>query len=151
MKRILFPAAVLLMAACNNSPEAKTIAEEPKDSAACAKPVNPNGESELALLMRDMAATTQSIKDSMEKKGVLPVYPEKFGKIFFATKTDSTIDKELFNGLADGYLRNLKYFYGAADKEKTTAYNAMVNSCVACHENFCGGPLKRIRKLIIPQ
>jgi hypothetical protein len=151
MKHLFFIAVAFLFFACGSDKE--VLAENTaSDSSSCAKPsVNPNGDSELALLMREMVATTQSIKDSLSAGKNVPVYPEHFGKIFFAQKTDSTIDKELFNTLAQGYIGNLKYFYGASEKEKVTAFNAMVNSCAACHQNFCGGPLKRIHELLLPE
>ena len=29
------------------------------------------------------------------------------------------------------------------------AYNAVIGMCINCHESYCSGPLKRIRKLPI--
>jgi hypothetical protein len=149
MKRIFLSVFILAVVSCGNDPKVTEVTT--KDSVSCNNPLNPNGDSELALLMREMVVTTQSIKDSLEKNAQLPSYPEKIGSIFFAKKTDTTLNKELFNGLAENYVRNIKYFYGANQKEKVIAYNGMVNGCVTCHENFCGGPLKRIKKLIIPE
>jgi hypothetical protein len=34
-------------------------------------------------------------------------------------------------------------------KEQSKYYNAMVGKCINCHEMYCSGPLKRIRKLLI--
>lgn len=150
VRQFIVAGTVLLLFSCGSGETGQAAAT---DSAVCAalQPLNPNGDSELALLMREMVNTTQGIKDSLEKKAALPAYPEHFGKIFFAKKTDTTLNKDLFNGLADNYIRSLKYFYGAGEKEKIKAYNGMVSACVTCHENFCGGPLKRIKKFILPE
>jgi hypothetical protein len=151
MRRLYFFLPALFFLSCaetarNENSEAK------KSNAAdsnCTTPLNPNGDSELALLMRDMVKTTQAIQDSLEQKKSLPSYPEHFGKIFFAKKTDSTINKDLFNGLANGYINSLKYFYASAEKEKINTYNGMVGACESCHENFCQGPIKRIQRFYI--
>ena len=143
---------LLLLASCGSEKKTAEL-EIKKDSIVCIMPppLNPNGESELALLMREMASTSENIKASIQNNSELPAYPDGFGRIYFAKKTDSTLNKELFNGLAQNYLSTIKYFYETKNKaEKIERYNATINSCVGCHSNFCGGPIKRIKKLLIP-
>ena len=113
-------------------------------------PINPNGDSELAVLMREMVLHAQASRDSIEKNTVLPRFPENFSRIFFAKKTDTTIDKQLFDGLAQIYLNNLKHFYQSDIAIRKKDFNSLVTSCSGCHQNFCGGPLKRINKLYLP-
>ena len=113
------------------------------------KIINPNGESELALMMRKMVIHAQASKDSVSDMKELPSYPEEFSTIFFAKKTDPNIDKQLFDGLAQVYLNNLKFFYKADKTDRKNAYNALIQSCAGCHQNFCSGPIKRINKLYL--
>jgi len=113
------------------------------------KPLNPNGDSELALLMRKMASHTESLKTSLYNKSGINSYPADFEKMLTATPTDSKLDRPLFTGFANGYLIKLKTFYDSPDSLQVKNYNMMVNSCINCHRNFCSGPLKRIKKMLI--
>jgi hypothetical protein len=36
-------------------------------------------------------------------------------------------------------------------KEQKKYYNLMINACISCHENYCSGPLRRIRKMPITE
>lgn len=114
------------------------------------KSLNPNGDSELAILMREMAAITDSLKSDMEHHREIRSMPENLSTILTAKKTDETIDKNIFTPLAQDYLDRVKDFYAAPINDaRAEKYNDMVRACVGCHENFCGGPIKRIKKLYI--
>lgn len=115
------------------------------------KSLNPNGDSELAVLMRQMAASTDSVKqDLLNHKTVRP-FPD-FSAILTAKKTDESIDKNIFTPLAQNYLDRVKDFSGTKPTGgEMEMYNEMVTACINCHKNFCGGPIKRIQKLYIPQ
>ncbi|HEY4797830.1 MAG TPA: hypothetical protein VII99_02025 [Bacteroidia bacterium] len=113
------------------------------------KSLNPNGDSELALLMRKMASQTESLKVSLYKKENIGAYPSDYEKMLTATPTDSTLNRTLFNGFATDYLSKVKIFYSSPDTLQIKNYNLMVNSCITCHRNFCNGPLKRIKKMLI--
>jgi hypothetical protein len=108
--------------------------------------INPNGDSELALLMREMVVFTQKSKEALEKQQTLPSIPENFRNIISAKKTDTTLDTAIFNGHATIYLRNLELLYQVESVQQIQQFNSVVNACVGCHESFCGGPIKRIRK-----
>lgn len=122
-------------------------------------PINPNGDSELAILMREMTIFTLKTQSGLNNMSEIPTYPSGLGRIYFAKKTDTTINLELFNGLSENYLKSVQFFYdnfknketNITKKEKIKLYNNMVTSCITCHSNFCGGPIKRIKKLMIAQ
>lgn len=126
--------------------------KESKDSLAACKTnsLNPNGDSELALLMRQMAAFTDSAKQDLMNGRELDPRPDNLHTIISAKKTDPNIDVAIFNPLAQNYIARVEDFYGAKPEQKTEMFNNMVNACISCHENFCGGPIKRIQKLFIP-
>jgi cytochrome c556 len=136
---------------CSTSTENKTAEKVKNDSSASctSKSVNPNGSSELSLLMRKMLHTSESLKE-MIKEGNLPKeFPEEFLKIHTAKPTDSETKKASFDGYAENYLSNLHTLYNSPKTELTSNYNAVINSCVSCHTEHCPGPLKAINKLKI--
>src|SRR4051812_5644352 len=92
-------AFVLLMADCSGDQKKEKTEAVQKDSLAnCQKPLNPNGDSELALLMRDMMSSAGNLRE-MVKQGNLPKeFPEAFLKIHTAKPTDSDTKKASFDG-----------------------------------------------------
>lgn len=143
-----FAFVATLLVNCSQKQEEKAVADK-TDSTACktAAPVNPNGDSELSVLMRKMLHTSESLKDMIKKGNVPDKFPEEFMKIHTAKPTDSETKKASFNGFADNYLDNLNALYHSPKEELTTKYNAVINSCVSCHTEHCPGPLRAIRKL----
>lgn len=124
-----------------------------KEQASCKNgdDINPNGASELALLMREMAKHANNNHDLILAGKPIIAAPEGISKLKTAEKTDKNLDNELFNGLADVYLQRLKELQEAPDSLKITAHNNLVTSCSDCHSNFCPGPIKLINKMFITQ
>jgi hypothetical protein len=149
MKQILFVlACIAVFAFACSSPE---VAEVNADSAAACKPksVNPNGDSELAILMREMANWTDSCKVAIESGRAMPAKPEKLNTLHTAKRTDETIDASLFNSMASLYQGKVLEFEQATDADRKEMFNAMVSGCQGCHQSFCQGPLVRINKMVI--
>lgn len=113
------------------------------------KPLNPNGDSELALLMREMANWTDSCKAAILSSRSMPEAPENLNTLTTAKRTDETIDASLYNSLASLYQGKVVAFNSATDADRTMLYNSMVAACAGCHRNFCQGPLVRINKMTI--
>lgn len=113
-------------------------------------PLNPNGDSELSVLMREMMSSSQNLRE-MVSKGELPKeFPEAFLKIHTAKPTDSETKKASYEGHANNYIFNLQELYKSSSKEDLTKnYNAVINACASCHGEHCPGPLKAINKLKI--
>jgi hypothetical protein len=139
---------LFLMQRCTQTENTEQ-ANAAKDSvAACkTKPLNPNGDSEMALLMRSMNKSTASFKELI-KQGKLPEkFPAEFLKIHTAKHTDETTKTPVFDGFANNYINQLNNLYGSPKEELTKNYNAFVQACVDCHKAFCPGPIKTINKL----
>lgn len=122
-----------------------------KDSASCTatKSLNPNGDSELSVLMRNMVHSSESLKELI-KQGKLPdQFPEEFLKIHTAKPTDSNTKKASFDGFASLYVSNMQTLFKSPKEELTTNYNAVISTCVSCHTEHCPGPLKKIKQLSI--
>lgn len=111
--------------------------------------LNPNGSSELSLLMRDMydhafAARKLTLEEKKDE-----VIPDKFKKIHTATPTDSETKNSFYETFADVYLNAVKTYSSSANADIKTNYNNLVNTCLACHSTHCPGPIPKIRKLLI--
>lgn len=112
-------------------------------------PLNPNGDSELAIVMRTMMQSGKTMKQEIETGKTISQYPEEILTITTAKQTDGMIDdRTVFNGLANYYVATLDsvYLTGADTKLQ---FNHMVKSCVDCHENYCHGPIPAIKQLYI--
>ena len=48
---------------------------------------------------------------------------------------------------ANDWMNKLKELTEASSSGQEEIYNGLINSCVACHKNYCPGPVKRIQKL----
>lgn len=149
MRAFYFVAIIVAFAmACSGNQE-----EVSADSvSACKrKSVNPNGDSELAILMREMANWTDSCKAALEDGTPLPAKPTTLSTLHTAKKTDETIDIGIFNSMATVYENAVSTFESADASRKIEAYNGMVSACKSCHSSFCQGPLVRINKMPIAQ
>jgi len=144
---LFFALALFFWVSCSDEKTA-----DMKDSAATAcerKPINPNGDSELAILMRELANWNDSCKAAIQSGRAIPAKPAKLNTLLTAKKTDETIDINLYNSMASLYQGRVAAFEASTDENRIDLYNGMVTGCVSCHENFCGGPLVRINKMFI--
>ena len=119
------------------------------------QPINPNGESELALLMRELHNNTLDIKknlflnDSTNVNELSADFVDKFKYNYLAIRTASPTDSNLrkngiYNGYADLYINSSEKFLKYNSKKN---YNLMINNCIKCHEHFCLGAISKINKL----
>lgn len=141
---------ILFLVNCSNNKQNQAEKKTTADSvASCGKPLNPNGDSELAVLMRQMMGSASNMKE-MIKQGNLPdKFPEAFLKIHTAKPTDSDTKKASFDNFANNYISNLQTLYKSPKEDLTKNYNAVINACASCHSEHCPGPLKAINKLKI--
>ena len=115
------------------------------------KMINPNGDSELALLMRQMfeegMLTKQQIID-----GQIPDLKVAYKHIHTAKPTEegktSSTEYMLF---AKAYEASVERLLAAAPEERVDAYQNMVNTCMNCHETVCPGPMVRIKKMYLSE
>jgi hypothetical protein len=111
---------------------------------------NPNGSSELASLMRDMQQYTSDARKAVLANQVPAPYPKEFEKLHTAKLTKGMSKSEFYDSFADIYIANVKSYSTSVPKDRISAYNNMVSSCVACHSQHCPGPTPMIKKLMIP-
>lgn len=137
MRRSVLPiiAIVFFLASCNN---------EPKEG-----PLNPNGDSELALLMRQMYEDGMQVKQAIleKKKNAMVLQHEK---ILTAKATQpEKADNHLYRSFASSYIQLMNQLNEADISNRKENYSNLVNSCMQCHQNICPGPMVRIKKMVL--
>jgi hypothetical protein len=107
--------------------------------------------SPMAMLMEQMYVDNMRIKSQIlageTDFGEFPVIHES---IFSAQLTDPSDKDEFFEWQARYFIEVEKAFYQSKETDKKSQFNAIINSCLECHKSKCGGPIPRIKKLLIP-
>lgn len=146
---ILFSAVLittlLLITSCGEESASVPATAEKTDT-----DINPNGSSELALLMRDMHDAAVAAKAEIEK-GQTPDIQIDFSSLTTAEPTQpQMIAYTEFEPLAASYIASMQALAHAEDSTQAAqAYTTVVNTCMSCHEVSCKGPIPRIRKLYL--
>jgi hypothetical protein len=109
--------------------------------------INPNGHSELALLMRGMQADMQAVKAALAAGQPVPALATPHARIRCAWPTTPSDRTPTFDALAQAYLARLPAL--EAPGAGVAAYEAVLDGCVACHQQSCPGPLAAIQALRI--
>lgn len=109
--------------------------------------INPNGDSELGLLMRDMFDTVANLSSLIADNKLPGKFPEKFLGIHSATSIDDKVNSIEYKTLATDYINNLKQLYEGPKSDVKRNFNIMVQGCISCHQSFCPGPIKKINKI----
>ena len=112
--------------------------------------VNPNGDSELALLMRALFKDADSFRVLIAhgEGNINKEFVEKIEQSHEAIPTQPEMkpaEFEAFNQL----LLNEATEMMESDTVSVEKFNAMVDRCMDCHRSVCPGPTKRIKKLYI--
>lgn len=111
--------------------------------------LNPNGSSELSLLMRQMHKHALKAREDVLNNKVSGGYLVEFEKIYTAKPTTATTKNQYYNSYADLYMAALKNFSKSNRKNLKENYNNLVSGCVVCHTTHCPGPMVLIEKLPI--
>lgn len=134
---VMLFAVIVMLGACQ---------QEKNDGVA---PRNPNGESELALLMLDMLQDGMRMKAEIEA-GKLPKIVKEFEEMHTAAATEpEKVKSPTYKSFTAAYHASLQALKDANLGETTDAYNRMVQSCMNCHQVMCPGPMVRIEKMYI--
>ena len=147
MKKILVLVLVLSFFSCQKKEEKKVEQEKcsPKG-----KKLEMYQMSEMAALMEQMYVDNQRLKERIKKGEPIGEYPKYFSKIVTAKFTDETDNDLFFKVKANDYIAAQQLIY-SDPKNVTAHFNAGVDACLKCHEEKCGGPIPRIKKLYIKE
>jgi hypothetical protein len=109
---------------------------------------DPNNPKPMALMMRQLAANADSMKQQIIRGEQLDSTRYPFIKFYLVEPTDPNVLEPQFYENArlfqEAYIALFKH-----PKEQVKYHNLVIQKCISCHENYCSGPLKRIRKLLI--
>ncbi len=136
---IFFLAFIMTLQSCKQ--------EEQKTDQACA-PLNPNGDSELSLLMRKMATLAEENAIAIREGKELAPYDGSFDKMLNA-KRSMHIEEDFFQGMAKTYISTINKLYEAKPEDRLALHNNLIQTCQSCHGETCRGPLKRIDKMLV--
>lgn len=151
MKRIyLILLSVTLWTAC--SQESQNAGSEEQAAAEKKEPADKvvmHKDSELAAWMKEMHSSLFVVKDALEKGEPVPDSINwNWEAIYQAERSNHDAQGETFNGMARAFLVEMQK---SIDENDVEAYNHAVRSCVNCHENYCPGPIPKIKKLKISE
>lgn len=123
----------------NVEPVKEVVAKESKTEGVLYKP------SELASTMRNMYLNMKVVNNLLDS-GVF--IPDSLLTGYESMLTDTPTNPEeigaKFAGFAEGWLSELETFKTEPNIDN---YNSLMNACVHCHQSFCPGPIKKIKKL----
>jgi hypothetical protein len=148
----LFMFVGALVQSCDNASKKEDTAENSQaaqDSLdACAPIKDPNNPKPMALMMRQMAANADSMKAKINRGETLDSLQYPFIRFYAVEPTDPKVLEANFFDKARLFQAAYKEVFQHPTEQKKY-YNLMIQACVNCHQNYCSGPLKRIRKLPI--
>ena len=137
---------ITVVVSCNQETKKEENTIAPKK----VKPLNPNGDSELALLMRSMYEEAENIRNQI-KRGEKVTITLDHGKILSAHATEpEKAERAEFKAFGAAYLENIDKLKTADSSQVITIYKDMVSNCMSCHQALCPGPIVRIKKLQKP-
>lgn len=109
--------------------------------------MNPNGDSELALLMRAMFDEAVQVKRQVANEEPISLKID-YEKILTAHATEpEKAASATYQAFAKSYLQSIKDLQAASPAEGAALYHNMIENCMTCHKALCPGPMVVIKKL----
>ncbi|MEC4113600.1 hypothetical protein [Myroides pelagicus] len=108
--------------------------------------------SPMAALMEQMYGQMAHAKEVIEQGSEqidLGEFPVMHNELLTTELTDPRDRDFFFTDQAEKFLILERKLYASSKETIVEDYNAVVNSCLACHIKKCGGPIPRIKKLFI--
>lgn len=148
MTKILALVLICSLLSCQKKEESKI--EEQKCPPKKGKKLEMYQMSEMATLMEQMYVDNQRLKERIQKGEAIGEFPQHILKIHTAKFTDESENDLFFKVQARAYIRAQQLIYSDAENAEKH-FNAGVDACLKCHEQKCGGPIPRIKKLYIKE
>jgi len=135
-----------LVTGCENMQKERTVVSEQ----VIISDVNPNGNSELALLMRALFEDADSLRllIASGEGNINQEFVEMIRQSHEAAPTKPTMKPAEFDAFNQLLLNDATALLNA-DTATIEKFNKMVDRCIDCHNTVCPGPTKRIKKLYI--
>ncbi|WP_306351037.1 hypothetical protein [Flavobacterium sp. '19STA2R22 D10 B1'] len=104
--------------------------------------------SPMAALMEQMYVDNGRIKERIVNGEPIGDFPDHFVNIYQSRMTDESENDAFFKEQAALFLEAEQLIFKDSANAKKH-FNEAINACIRCHETKCGGPIPRIRKLLI--
>lgn len=138
--------SVIVFQACQDAP--KEVVEIEKKAAI--SPINPNGDSELALLMRAMFSDVERIKEQVQNGEAVTVEVNHEQLLSAHATEPAKAASSEFKAWGKAYLEGIETLIKSSPQNAEVAYTSLISTCLNCHQSFCPGPIKKINKLNLP-
>lgn len=110
---------------------------------------NPNGQSELAALMRTMQADLQAARAAIGRGERVGAMLARHRKIRCSWPTQAADRDQTFDVSAQGYLRAIERLEASPPAAAAAAFDGVLDTCRTCHERVCSGALAAVEALRI--
>ncbi|MFZ2898440.1 MAG: hypothetical protein WA004_07460 [Saprospiraceae bacterium] len=109
--------------------------------------INPNGDSELALLMRAMYDDAAQMKEAIAR-GEQPKPTINHALMLTASATEpDKAASDTYKNWAQSYLHTVEALQNGDLEMAPDLFDNMVGNCMGCHTDLCPGPKMRIKNL----
>ena len=106
--------------------------------------------SELASIMRSLDQEAMLRKQKLENGELSEANSKLIFKMIIAKPTEPHMVGPAFAPHTEAFIASYHQLSNAKDIDtQIDAHNNLVKSCIACHMNFCQGPIPRIEKLYV--
>lgn len=149
MKKLFLVVLTVSLFSCQKKEEKKEVKKEEKQcSSGSGKKLEMYKMSEMAALMEQMYVDNQRLKERIKKGDTIGQFPQHFLKIHKAVMTDDSDNDAFFKVQAAKFIKAQELIY-KDPKNAKEHFNEGVDACIQCHQQKCGGPIPRIKKLYI--
>jgi len=149
MKKLFLVVLTLSLFSCQKKEEKKEVKKEEKQcSSGSGKKLEMYQMPEMAALMEQMYVDNQRLKERIKKGDTIGQFPQHFLKIHKAVMTDDSDNDVFFKEQAAKFIKAQELIY-KDPKNAKEHFNDGVDACIQCHQQKCGGPIPRIKKLYI--
>lgn len=122
-------------------------AQEENEMEKASLTVNPNGDSELALLMRAMYDDAAQMKAAIER-GEQPKPAIDHTRMLTAGATEpEKAASDTYRNWAQAYLQTVQALQNGDRELAPQLFDNLVGNCMGCHSDLCPGPRMRIQHL----
>lgn len=148
MKNLFLLGLSFLIFSCQKEVKKEDASVEKTCDTASGKKLEMYQMSEMALLMEQMYVDNKRLKERIISGDTIGTFPKHFLKIHTAAMTDESENDDFFKEQAAKYIKSQQMIY-EDPKNAKEHFNNGVDACLNCHEQKCGGPIPRIKKLYI--
>lgn len=142
MQKLVLSLAVVLLFSCQKKNEPSELPKKEE------KKFEMYEMYEMAMLMEQMYADNERLKQRILNNDTIGQFPQHFLKIHEAVMTDEQENDAFFKEHAAAFIASQELIYKDPSNAKEH-FNNSISECVKCHEVKCGGPIVRIKKLYI--